>query len=109
MSKTLVKVFTGGLDGYDSLQPLYDAYRTASIFQLPRGYRAETDERGKPYILCPNGERVYDLDQSRSDSKTVKFSYMINGRKRTVRLHVDEDATRNMIFGGEDYMSSHLI
>lgn len=79
MKKTLVKVFIGGIDGYDSLQPIYEEHRTANIFRLPRGYEVNTDEGGRPYILCPNGEKVYDFDQSRSDSGTVKFSYMVSG------------------------------
>lgn len=101
----LIKVFTSIFDGWDSLNPPLDETDfTVNLYRLPRGYTAETDSRGYRYIRCPNGAAVYDLDQNvRRDAVSVKFSYLVAGKKRTVRLKLDEQATRDMIFSGEDY------
>lgn len=101
----LIKVFTSIFDGWDSLTPPLDETDfTANLYRLPRGYTAETDSRGYRYIRCPNGTAVYDLDQNiRRDAVSVKFSYLVAGKNRTVRLKLDEQATHDMIFSGEDY------
>lgn len=101
----LIKIFTGGVDGFDSLTPDYGDDYCVNLYRLPRGYHLQVDKSGKPYILCPNGAQVYDLDHVRRNSDTVKFSYPINGRRRTVRLKVDTEATRRMVFGDEPYRS----
>ena len=101
----LIKVFTSIFDGWDSLTPPFDETDfTVNLYCLPRGYTAETDSRGYRYIRCPNGAAVYDLDQNvRREAVSVKFSYLGAGKKRTVRLKLDEQATHDMIFSGEDY------
>jgi hypothetical protein len=99
----LIKVFTCGNDGYDSLSPIGGEDFTVNMYRLPRGYYLEKDENSKPYILCPNGCRVYDFDSVRNSSSTVKFSYPVDGKTRIVRLHIDEEATHNMLYSGEDY------
>lgn len=101
----LIKVFTSIFDGWDSLTPPLDETDfTANLYRLPRGYTAETDSRGYRYIRCPNGTAVYDLDQNvRRNAVSVKFSYLVAGKNRTVRLKLDEQATHDMIFSGEDY------
>lgn len=101
----LIKVFTSFFDGWDSLTPPLDETDfTVNLYRLPRGYTAETDSRGYRYIRCPNGTAVYDLDQNvRRDAVSVKFSYLVAGKNRTVRLKLDEQATHDMIFSGEDY------
>lgn len=101
----LIKVFTSCFDGWDSLNhPLDETDFTVNLYRLPRGYTAETDSRGYRYIRCPNGAAVYDLDQNvRSDAVSVKFSYLVVGKKRTVRLQLDKQATHDMIFSDEDY------
>lgn len=101
----LIKVFTSIFDGWDSLTPPLDETDfTVNLYRLPRGYTAETDSRGYRYIRCPNGTAVYDLDQNvRRDAVSVKFSYLVAGKNRTVRLKLDEQATHDMIFSGEDY------
>lgn len=99
----LIKIFTGGHDGYDSLCPIAGDDFAVNLFRLPRGYSLEIDDGGNPYILCPNKEKVYELEKSRQSSETVKFSYVVDGHRRIVRLHKDEKATHDMIFSGEDY------
>lgn len=101
----LIKVFTSIFDGWDSLTPPLDETDfTVNLYRLPRGYTAETDSRGYRYIRCPNGTAVYDLDQNvQRDAVSVKFSYLVAGKNRTVRLKLDEQATHDMIFSGEDY------
>lgn len=101
----LIKVFTSCFDGWDSLNPPLDETDfTVNLYRLPRGYTAETDSRGYRYIRCPNGAAVYDLDQNvRRDAVSVKFSYLVVGKKRTVRLQLDKQATHDMIFSDEDY------
>lgn len=101
----LIKVFTSIFDGRDSLNPpLDESDFSVNLYRLPRGYTAETDSRGYRYIRCPNGAAVYDLDQNvRRDAVSVKFSYLVAGKNRTVRLKLDEQATHDMIFSGEDY------
>lgn len=101
----LIKVFTSCFDGWDSLNPPLDETDfTVNLYRLPRGYTAETDSRGRRYIRCPNGAVVYDLDQNvRRDAVSVKLSYLVAEEKRTVRLKLDEQATHDMIYSGEDY------
>lgn len=101
----LIKVFTSIFDGWDSLTPPLDETDfTVNLYRLPRGYTAETDSRGYRYIRCPNGTAVYDLDQNvRRNAVSVKFSYLVAGKNRTVRLKLDEQAAHDMIFSGEDY------
>ena len=99
----LIKVLTCGVDGYDSLVPFDEDDFSVNLHRLPRGYLLETDEAGVPYILCPNKEKVYDFDKTRSRAESVKFSYMADGRKRTVRLHIDTEATNEMLFSVEPY------
>ena len=101
----LIKVFTSIFDGRDSLNPPIDESDfSVNLHRLPRGYTAETDSRGYRYIRCPNGAAIYDLDQNvRCDAVSVKFSYLVAGKKRTVRLKLDEQATHDMIFSGEDH------
>lgn len=101
----LIKIFTGGVDGFDSLTPDYGDDYCVNMYRLPRGYHLQVDKSGKPYILCPNGAQVYDLDPVRRDSDTAKFSYPVNGRRRTVRLKIDDEATKRMIAEDANYLS----
>lgn len=96
----LVKIFTSY--DFDSLMPPKDEDYAVNLFRLPRGYSYGIDN-GVPYILCPNSTRVYELDTGRPHSGSVKFSYLVDGRKRTVRLYIDAEATRDMIRSGEPY------
>lgn len=99
----LIKIFTCGNDAYDSLYPICDSDFSVNLYRLPRGYHLEVDEGGSPYILCPNRERVYELDRTRAGAASVRFSYPVNGKRRTVRLQIDREATRKMLFSGEPY------
>lgn len=99
----LIKIFICGNDGYESLRPIGGEDFTVALYRLPRGYSLEIDSDGTPYILCPNKEKVYEIEQSRRRSNTVKICYNAGGKMRQVRLHLDEKATHEMIFSGEEY------
>lgn len=101
----LIKIFSSIFDGSDALNPPRDETDfSVNLYRLPCGYTAEIDNAGRQYIRCPNGVAVYDLDQNvRYDAVSVKFSYLVAGKKRTVRLKLDEQATHDMIFSGENY------
>lgn len=70
---------------------------------LPEKESEEMQNNALPYILCPNKEKVYEIEQSRRRSNTVKICYNAGGKMRQVRLHLDEKATHEMIFSGEEY------
>ena len=101
----LIKVFTYGPDGFDSLNPPRDGSDfIVGLYQLPRGYSSQVDRAGRQYIECPNCTKIHELDQTaRRNAVRVKFSYLVVGKRRTVWLKLDEKATHDMIFSGEDY------
>lgn len=93
MSKepNLIEVYTCGSTGFDTLdEAMYRGEETMTVnhCRLPRGYREEHDETGKRYILCPNGAKIYELDQHSRDAKYFSFTYRVDERFRTIRMPI---------------------
>lgn len=87
----IIKVYRCGKAAFDTIDDrlvLSEEYFTRNFCVLPRGYKEEYDNDGRRYILCPNGTKVYELEQHKRDTKACSFVYNVDGHIRRVRMPI---------------------
>lgn len=100
MTKTVIEAYTCGESAFDTIDDRFlagEEYVARNFCILPRGYKEARDTDGRRYILCPNGAKVYELEQHRRETKAYTFVHNIDGRMRRVRMPIISKHEREML------------
>ena len=101
MTKTIIEAYTCGNSAFDTIDDRClqsEEYVARSFCILPRGYKELRDSSGRRYILCPNGAKVYELEQHKRDTKAYTFVYDVDGRMRRVRMPIISKREMEMLY-----------